>query len=48
MFKQNYPSGYGDYYWNNGDHYRGEFLNGKRHGKGFLQKSNGYYYDGDF
>jgi len=41
MFKQNLANGIGDYYWTNGDHYHGEFANGKRHGDGFIKYFNG-------
>jgi hypothetical protein len=27
----------GEYYWMNGDYYKGDFLNNKRHGKGRLE-----------
>jgi hypothetical protein len=37
--------GYGYYVWENGNYYRGNYSNGKRHGKGlmFFKKLNSVY-----
>jgi hypothetical protein len=39
-------NGEGEYYWPNGDLYKGEFLNNKRHGKGILKLVDGVTYSG--
>ncbi len=46
MFRQNLPNGSGDYYWPSGDYYKGEFVNGKKHGKGTMKLSDGRSYHG--
>jgi hypothetical protein len=40
--------GYGKYYYNNGDRYEGEFLNGIREGKGKIFYGNGDRFEGEF
>lgn len=43
MFHKNKPNGEGQYYWINGDYYKGNFVNGLRHGSGILNSSSGQY-----
>ncbi len=40
--------GYGIYNFNNGDYYKGDYVNGYRTGKGYYKWSNGNQYEGDF
>lgn len=54
MYKGSYingkPSGYGEYYWNNGSYFKGNFINGLRDGKGSWKKGVGSSdrYDGEY
>ena len=45
--KDNEKSGEGYFEWNNRNHYKGEYLRGKKHGKGVLMR-DGTIYDGHF
>ena len=47
-FYKNQPNGECEYYWKNGDYYKGQFLNGLRHGKGYLKYNSGAEYEGEF
>ena len=38
MFQNDYPNGFGQFILSNGDIYRGNLKNGKKHGKEFLIK----------
>ena len=42
------PHGKGTFYWNDGDRYEGDWVNGERTGKGKLTFANGDVYEGDF
>ena len=44
------PSGYGEYYWNHGSYFKGNFINGLRDGKGSWKKGvgNSDRYDGEY
>ena len=48
MFYKNKPNGEGEYYWQNGDHYKGDFVNGLRHGYGVMKYVNGTQYSGEY
>lgn len=41
-------NGYVEYYWNNGDTYKGNFINGVKTGNGIFEWSNGIKYDGEW
>jgi hypothetical protein len=45
-YEQGIPEGYGEYYWESGAFYRGDFLSGMRHGKGKWMMINGDKYEG--
>ena len=40
--------GYAEYYWDNGDVYKGDFVNGERTGRGAYTWASGDVYEGDF
>ena len=37
-YEKNRPNGQGEYYWANGDYYKGTFSNGLRHGEGYFRE----------
>ena len=41
-------NGYGEFYWNDGNCYKGEFSKGIFHGNGLLKWRNGNIYNGEF
>lgn len=41
MFKNGIMNGHGTYTWKDGAQYEGQFLNGKKNGKGKYRDSNG-------
>ena len=47
-YESDSPQGYGQYYWENGSNYRGQFLSGMRHGRGVWQMINGDSYEGQY
>ncbi|MBF0274592.1 MAG: hypothetical protein HQK84_05105 [Nitrospinae bacterium] len=44
----NCTTGYGTFEWSNNNKYKGEWLNGKRHGKGVFTDGSGFEYNGEW
>jgi len=42
------PNGHGDFYWDNGDNYKGNFEDGKMHGQGRYKWKSGNWYNGNW
>lgn len=44
MFKNNQMHGYGEFYWPNGQYYKGYYKEDIKHGEGEFRWNNGYVF----